>query len=191
MKKITLVILCILVGLTGFAVAGKQQKKNKVKSITVLHTVYENGKPVSYKESVETFDRNGNSTSETEYAKDGTITKKQTAVYDNNQNVTEETSFNAKNNKTTRKAYKYTVMKDKTPLAEEIEYNESGVVVKKTSYTYTASGKKASETVTDGSGNLVSKSLFLYNAKNQKTHKQNFNRSNTLESVKEWQYEYY
>jgi hypothetical protein len=191
MKKIIVIILCILIAVSGTAVAGKQQKKNRIKSTTILQTIYENGKPVTYKESVETFDKSGNTTSLTEYAKDGSIAKKETATYDNNGNLIEETKFNPKSNKNIKKTYKYTVIKDKTPLAEETEYNESGAIVKKTAYTYTSNGKKASETVTDGSGNLVEKFLYIYNSKNLKSHKQKFGKSNTLESVKEWQYDYY
>jgi YD repeat-containing protein len=191
MKKIILTALCFLVVYSGTSIAGKQQKKNKVKSTTIMQTVYENGKPLTYKESTETFDKYGKTTSLVEYARDGSVTHKETAVYDNNQNLIEETYFTAKSSKNYKKTYRYSVIKDKMPLVEEVEYNAAGNIVKKTAYTYNASGKKASETVTDANGNLVSKSLFLYNAKNQKTHKQTFNRANTLDSVKEWQYDYY
>jgi hypothetical protein len=191
MKKIIFTALSIVILFPCAANAGKQQKKNKVKSITIMETVNENGKPITYKASVETFDKSGNTTSLTEYAKDGTIVKKETTVYDNNQNVVEETFFNSKTNKNYKKSYRYSVVKDKTPLAEEIEYNAAGKVIKKTVYTYNSAGKKANETVTDGNGELVSKSMFQYNSKNLKTQKHTYNKTNGLEAVKEWQYDYY
>jgi hypothetical protein len=191
MKKLILYSLCLLTLMPAVSVAGKQEKKRKVKSTTILQTVYENGKPTTYKESTETFDKAGKTTSLIEYSKDGSITRKETAVYDNSENVVEETFFNSKSNKSYKKTYRYTVIKDKTPLIEEDEYNGSGVLVKKTLYTYNAGGKKASETVTDASGIVISKSLFIYNSKNLKTNKQTFNRNNTLESAKEWQYDFY
>jgi hypothetical protein len=191
MKKITLIAICFLIVFSGTALAGKQQKKNKVKSTTITQTIYDNGKPFTYKESTEVFDKFGNTTSLIEYGKDGGIIKKETATFDNNQNVVEETFFNSKTNKNYKKTYKYSVIKDKTPLMEEVEYNAAGVVIKKTNYTYNANGKKASETVKDANGNIISKSLFIYNSKNLKTNKQTFNKSNVLETVKEWKYEYY
>ena len=191
MKKIILIACCLLTLVAGTTFAGKQQKKHKIKSTTITQTAYENGKPTTYKESYEEFDKNGNTTLFIEYAKDGSVLKKETASYDNNQNVTEQTFFDSKKNKEYKKTYRYSVMKDKTPLVEEAEFDASGKLLKKTSYSYTSSGKKASETVTDATGALIEKTLFIYNSKNLKTFKQSFNKSNMLENVKEWQYDYY
>ncbi|MEI6900219.1 MAG: hypothetical protein WCL00_10090, partial [Bacteroidota bacterium] len=175
--------------LTTFA--GKGEKKHKIKSATTLRTVYENGKPTTIKESFEVFDKNGNTIELTEFAKDGSVQRKETYSYDNNNNVTEEIIRDPRKNIDHKKTYRYSVIKDKTPLVEESEFNASGSLVKKTAYTYNASGKKASETVTDGSGVVISKQLFIYNARNLKTFRQTINKSNMLENVKEWQYEYY
>jgi hypothetical protein len=191
MKKAILLLICILNILGGDAFAGNLQKKNKVKSTTILQTVYENGKPITYKESTETFNKQGKTTMVIEYDKDGTIIRKETTNYDKDQNVIEETFFCLKTNKNYKKTYKYTVIKDKTPLAEEVEYNASGAVIKRISYTYNANGNKASEMVTDANGQLINKVVFLYNSKNLKTFKQTYNKDNAFESIKEWQYEYY
>jgi hypothetical protein len=191
MKNIFLIATCFLTICDGTALAGKQEKKNKVKTTTVIQTIHEDGKQVTYKESTESFDKSGNTTLFIEYGKAGSISKKETFAYDKYGNVMEETSFNAQTKTTIRKTYRYTVIKDKMPLAEESEYNEAGSLIKKTSFTYNAIGKKATETVTDSSGNLISKSTFHYNSRDLKTQKQTVNRLNKPESEKEWQYEYY
>jgi hypothetical protein len=191
MKKIIILLLCILSLHSVEAIAGKKEKKHKVKSTSVMQTVYENGKGTTYKESYEEFDKNGNTTLYNEFAKDGTITRKETYAYDKNNDLTEETLFDASSGKHSRKTHKYTLIRDKSREEEEDSFNEAGTLVKKTSFTYNASGKLASETVMDGSGKLLKKIIYNYNAKDLRNFKQTFTNSNTLEVAKEWHYEYY
>lgn len=191
MKKIIILVLCIMSLHSAEAVAGNKEKKHKVKSTSVMQTVYENGKGTTYKESYEEFDKNGNTTLYNEFAKDGTTIRKETYTYDKNNDLTEETLFVASTGKHSRKTHKYTLIRDKSREEEEDTYNEAGTIVKKTTYTYTSSGKMASETVMDGAGKLMKKIIYNYNAKNMRNLKQTFTNSNTLEVTKEWQYEYY
>lgn len=191
MKSILLSIIALLLVCNAPAVAGKQEKKNKVKTITLMQTIYENGKPITFKESVESFDKSGNTVSYEEFSKDGTIVKKEAYRYDKDQNIIEEIIFNSASNKNYKKTYKYSVVKDKTPLIEESEFSLSGTLVRKTVYSYFANGKKASETVTDGAGSMISKTTYQYNSKDLKTQKQTVNKNSKPESQKEWQYIYY
>jgi len=172
-------------------VAGKQEKKHKVKSSTTTMTVYENGKASTWKDSYEEFDRNGNTTLAVDYAKDGAVTHKETYLYDKSGNVTELGVTDAKEGKSYKMTYTYTVIKDKSLLAEESEFTPSGALKKKTVYTYNASKKKATETVTDATGQPIKKVIYNYNARNMKSHKQVFGKTNLPESAKEYLYEYY
>ncbi|MEI7664258.1 MAG: hypothetical protein WCK34_18770 [Bacteroidota bacterium] len=177
--------------LPGLIIAGKQERKHKVKSATTTTTVYENGKASSSKDSYEEFDRNGNTTLSIGYGKDGTVLHKETTVYDKAGNVTEEVVTDTKENKSYRMTYTYTVIKDKTLLAEESEFTSAGTLKKKTVYTYNASKKKATETVTDGTGQPVKKVIYSYNSRDLKSHKQVIGKTNMPESAKDYQYEYY
>ena len=70
-------------------------------------------------------------------------------------------------------------------------FTPSGALKKKTVYTYNASKKKATETVTDATGQPIKKVIYNYNARNMKSHKQVFGKTNLPESAKEYLYEYY
>ncbi len=188
MKKFILVATFIVASVAGFGQSKKEAKANKIKSTTVWQADNENGKANTYKDSYEEFDKNGNTVSKIEYAKDGSIKKQETYKFDAYQNKTEETIFDLKDNTNKKKIYKYNATNDKT---EETEYNSSGAVVKKTTYTYNSNGDKSSETITDASGNVTKKAVYNYNTKNLKNDKQTFNNANILESVKKYVYEYF
>jgi hypothetical protein len=170
------------------AYAEKKEKKNKVKSTTVFMTVYDQGKPVKYKDSYEEFDKNGLTTLRIEYDKDGTVSRKETSKYDLNGNLTEGTVFDEKSKKDIKKVYKYNMQND---LTEEAEYSSAGKLIKKISYSYTVKGKKGSEVTTDSNGKTTKKVLNTYNSNKMKTTRQIFSGENTPESLKEWQYDYY
>ena len=154
-------------------------------------TMYENGKATTWKDSYEEFNRTGKTTLYIGYGKDGTILHKEATTYDKDGNVLEVIVTDAKEGKSYRMTYTYSVVKDKTLLMEESEFNPTGALVKKTVYTYNASRKKATETISDATGMTVKKILYNYNAKNLKSHKQVLGKTNVPESSKEWQYEYY
>jgi hypothetical protein len=191
MNRIIISTAGILLIFPCLTFAGKKELKNKVRSCTTMSTVYENGKAASWKESYEEFDRAGNTTLYVLYNKEGSVQRKEVKSWDKNGNITEETVTDAKESKSCRITYTYTVVKDKSLLAEESEFSPSGSLVKKTAYTYNASKKKASETITDGTGQIVKKIMYNYNSKNLKTHKQVYGKNNMPESSKEYQYVYY
>jgi hypothetical protein len=186
------IAVCLLVALLiPLAALSNKEKKNKVKSTTVMMTIYENGKARTYKESYEEFDRNGNTILYIDYYKDGTIHRKEAYTYDNEGNKLTATITDSVSKKDIKKAYKYTQVKDKSLLLEETESNSAGVLLKKTVYSYTISGKKATETVSDGSGKPVKKIIYTYNSKNMKVTRQVHSGTNVPESLREWQYEYF
>ena len=191
MKTFAIAATGLFLLLPGLMVAGKQEKKHKVKSATTTVTAYENGKAATWKESYEEFDRNGNTTLFITYAKDGSVSHKETTTYDKDGDATEAVVTDAKEGKGYRMTYTYTVIKDKKLLAEESEFSSSGGLVKKTAYTYNASKKKATETVTDASGQAIKRVIYNYNAKNLKSHKQVYGKTNMPESSKDWLYEYF
>ena len=188
MYRILIFTTCLIIAISASGQTKKERKKNKIKSTTDWEIVYENEKANTYKSAYEEFDRNGHSTMKIEYGSDGGVLTKVTAKYDSYQNKIEETEFDASKKKNIRKTYKYNAFKDKT---EESEYNSSGALLKKTSFSYNTDGYKVSEIVMDASGTVLKKTTYNYNPKKLKSGKQTLSNSNTPESGKKWEYEYY
>ncbi|MDP4281834.1 MAG: hypothetical protein Q8867_06745 [Bacteroidota bacterium] len=192
MKKTLAICICLLSFLsTGQAMMGKKEHKNKVKSTTTMQTVYENGKPSTYKVAYEEFDKNGNTLLYEEFSKEGGIVHKETFIFSSSDDLTQETFFDASSGKNYIKTHKYTLVRDKSRESEETTYNSKGEIVKKIVFTYTASGKKATETTYNATGNIQKKQVFRYNSKDLKTNRQSFSSTGDLENSKEWLYEYY
>jgi hypothetical protein len=190
--KTKIILIMPLVMLMAFqASAGKKEKKGKIKSTTELLTEYTNGKPVTYKQSYEEFDKNGNTVQFVEFRKDGSIKHKETFTYDAANNLTDESLIDVPSGKVSHKAHKYTLVRDKYRELEETSYNADGTILKKNVYTYTATAKKASETTYDGNGKLVKKTVFSYNSKDLHTSKQILDESGAIKEDKEWQYVYF
>jgi hypothetical protein len=188
MNRTILLALCLLIGLTAPCQGKKERRKNKVKSTTEWETSTVDGKSATYKTGYEEFDKAGRSTLKIEYAPDGAVTYKSTAVFDTYGNKTEETEFDAAKKKNIRLTYKYNALKDKT---EEVEYEGTGTIRKKTAFNYDPSGNKISEIESDASGNLLKKTVFTYNSKNLKTGKATVAGSKQKEKSKKWEYVYY
>jgi hypothetical protein len=188
MNRTIIFILCVLIASAAPCQSKKERKKNKIRSTTEWETTLTGGKPATYKTSYEEFDKAGRSTLKINYAPDGSIEDKTTAVFDSYGNMTEETSFDAAKKKNLRWTYRYNAMKDKT---EEVEYDGNGAVMKKTLNTYDASGNKITETETDAAGNLLKKSTYTYNSRNLKTAKTTAPGSKQKEKSKKWEYVYY
>jgi hypothetical protein len=188
MNRTLLVILCLLIGLTAPCQSKKERKKNKIKSTTEWETSTVDGKTATCKTSYEEFDKAGRSTLKIDYAPDGTVQNKVSAVFDSYGNKTEESEFDLAKKKNLRWTYRYNAMKDKT---EEVEYDESGAIRKKTVNTYDANGNRITETETDAAGNLLKKSIYTYNSRNLKTGKTTAPGSKKKDKSKKWDYVYY
>lgn len=188
MKNILAAVLCLLIGFHAIGQSKKERKKYKIKSTTEWETVTEGTESKTYKSLYEEFDREGRLTVHIEYATDGSITQKETAVYDKYGNKTEETEFDKEKGKNVKRTYKYNALNDKV---EEVEFNGSGVIQKKTTFTYDAAGNKTSETSFDASGKQIKKSTYTYNSKGLKTAKQTVGKSTPTDPSKKWDYVYY
>ncbi|MCK9203412.1 MAG: hypothetical protein M0P58_03120 [Bacteroidales bacterium] len=188
MKRILVLVICILVGNMTYAQSKKERKQNKIKSATEWETRNVNGKTNTYKVSYEEYDRSGKITQHTDYSNDGKILYRTSVLFDKNDNKIEETELDVAKNKNWRKTFKYNALNDKT---EEVEYNGSGMIVVKTQFNYDPNGNKISETVTDANGRIVKKSIFTYNSKNLKTGKQTTGKGAEEASSKKWDYVYY
>jgi hypothetical protein len=188
MNRTLIVVLCLLIGMTAPCQSKKERKKYKIKSTTEWETVTLDDKTSTYKTTYEEFDKAGHSTLRIEYAPDGTIIYKATAIYNSYGDKTEETEFDPAKKKNIRITYRYNAMKDKT---EEVEYDGNGAIRKKSAFTYDANGNKITETETDAAGTLVKKSNYTYNSKNLRTGKTNAPGSKQKEKSKKWEYVYY
>ncbi len=188
MNRVIILFIVLLIGSAAPCQSKKERKKYKIKSTTEWETIDIDGKSATYKTSYEEFDKAGRTIVKIEYASDGSISVKYTAVYDNYGNKTTETEFDAGKKRNIKRTSRYNALKDKT---EETEYNASGEILKKTVFAYDANGNKISETETDAAGNLLKKTLFSYNAKNLKTGKSTAPGSKKKDKSKKWDYVYY
>jgi len=118
----------VIVPLIGFSQSKKEIKDNKIKSTTVEKTEQKDGVVVTYKETYEEYDKNGNTIVKIEYNKAGEIKSKENNKYDGFGNVTEKTEFEKKSGKTVKTTYKYDAKGEKT---EEIVYDTDGVIKSK------------------------------------------------------------
>jgi hypothetical protein len=203
--RLKLVYLFYLSVLTLFSVAQskKEIKNNKIKSVTELETVTENGKEITYKIYYCMFDKSGRIIEETDFNKNGNIQKRILTRYDNNNNKIEETYFydkgskpvddkikaESKQNLNTRTAYKYNANNDKT---EETMFEiPSGKLITKQNISYNGKGEKVMEDTFNGEGKLIKKTTYTYDNKGLKVEKKIFNDANTLQTKKKYVYELY
>jgi hypothetical protein len=187
MNRILILILVMLTGFNAPCQTKKERKKYKIKATTEWETSVIDGKPATYKVAYEEFDKAGRTILKAEYAPDGAVTFKTTAVYNSNGDKIEETESDPAKKKNIRWTYKYNALKDKT---EEVEYEGTGAIRKKTVFTYDANGNKVAEAETDAAGTLVRKTVYTYNSKNLKTGKTTPVGSKK-EKSKKWDYVYY
>jgi hypothetical protein len=190
-KIITILFLCL--ALTGFAQNKKDVKKYKLKSVTETLTTTENGKEITYIESVTLFNADGKEVSATEYNSDKSIKRQETTTYDKDGNKTQETILKTDQLSKVkvsykRIAYKYNAAGDKI---EETLYDSAGKIVKREVYGYNNLGQKNSVTVYDADGKIIKKQKITFNNKGLKLEKKTYDGSNNLISTKKYSYEYY
>lgn len=182
---------------TGFSQSKKEIKKNKILSVTEWTIKMEDGKEITYKESYTAYDKNGNVTENTEYNKDGSIKKKETAVYDNLKGkIVQETKYEDKTKISVNKddkqkdffkktVYKYNANNDKT---EEQEFDSTNKLTKKKQYSYNSKGERILETTYDGENKLLKKTVYTYNSKSLLVEKKTYDASNQMETEKKFDY---
>lgn len=155
-----LMIILLLCPLLFFGQGKKLLKNNKIKSRTMMTTATnKEGVTVTFKDTYEEYDKNGNTVVKIDYAKDGSIKKKEVYKFDGFDNVIEQTDFDKKRGTT------------------EV-----------TTYKYNASGDKTSETVTNQDGKVLKKETYSFDAKRLKTDQQEFDENNKLKSSRNYSY---
>lgn len=193
-NKIISLIVLLLTTQISFAQSSKKVKSFHIKSTTEWVTDYSSDeKSEARKDTYTAFDKDGNTIEKTEYAKDGSIKKKETDKYDGKGNLLEESSFEAKSDKEPKDksfkkiTYKYNSSNDKT---EENEFDSNDKLVKKTVYTYNKNGDKSAEVIMDSDGKVLKKAIITYDAKGLKAERKTYNSENALESLKKYVYQF-
>ena len=190
MRKFLLFVVAFCISIFSFSQSKKDVKNYKIKSLTEWITVTENGKEIKYKDAFTSWDKNGNVTEKTEFNRDGTIKKKETAAFDSNGNKIAETLFDPKTpgekaDRNERFTYKYDINDNKI---EEVEYDPNIKVLSKKVNSYNAYGQKTVEMTYDGSGKLIKKSVYAYNSKGLRVEKKDYSSENILQAVKTYVY---
>lgn len=174
-----------------FISAASGQKKKEIKKYKIKSvTEYVSGSDEGKEarsDQYEEYDKDGKLLKKFDYKKDGTLKKKETYSYDSYGNKTEEVIIDPKNNKNVKKSFKYNALKDKT---EELEY-KNGQLVSKTVFSYNANGNVIKEDVYDASGTLKKVITYTYNSKNLKETKTTSEPDGTVKSVRKYNYEFY
>lgn len=194
MKAIITLLLISALGISVSAQSKKQIKELKIKNCTETTILYEGGKETAtYKSGFRTFDKEGNTTEDTEYNQDGTVKRKETAKYSGKNKVEEVVDERGdKDVNNSPKTYKKTTFKydadgDKV---EEIEYDASGAVVKKTTYAYNKNKDKQFEVVYDGTGKLIKKTVYGYDTKGLKVSRSIYGPGDVLIKMVKYTYGY-
>src|SRR4051812_7667772 len=159
--KLFCLFFLLIFSFLSFGQSKKEIKKNKIKSITELTSVIENGKEITFKDYYYVFDKEGRGIEETDFNKNGSVQKKQSSKYDNNDNKIEETYFHDKELKTN----------EERAIAESAQNKNIRTVNK-----YNANNDKTEESTFDVStGKLINKERFSYNAKGEKILEETYN----------------
>jgi len=164
----------------------------KIKSCTETTVMYAAGKEsATYKSGFRTFDKDGNTTEDTEFNQDGSVRRKEINKY-SGKNKTEEIVENYETGDDDPKTYKRTTYKYNSDgnKTEEVEYDSKGTVVKKTTYVYNKNKDKQFETVYDGTGKLVKKTAYGYDTKGLKVSKSTYGPDDVLIKVVKFTYGY-
>jgi hypothetical protein len=158
MKKILIIALVIL-PILGFSQSKKDIKANKIKATTVEKTELKDGVTVTYKETYEEYDKDGNTIVKIEYNKAGEIKTKENLKYDGFGNVSEKTEFDKKSGKTEKITYKYDANGEKT---EEILYSSDGTVNRKQVFVKDSKGLKKETKEYNSKGELRWSKKYTY-----------------------------
>jgi hypothetical protein len=189
-----LFLLAILAGVSSLSAQSRKQiKELKIKSMTETTVVYRDGKETaSYKSEYKTFDKEGNTLTDTEYNQDGSVKRKETNKYagkDKIDEVVENYNTGSDDNDGPKKyhhtTWKYNSNGDKI---EECEYDAAGTLLKKTTIAYNNNGDRMFEMTYDGAGRMTKKIAYGYDNKGLRTEKKIFGPGDVL--VKDIKYTY-
>jgi len=194
MKSFITLLFCIA-AVSLSAQSKKLLKELKVENCTENTTVYENGKESTYKSGYRVFDKDGNTTEDTEYNADGSVKRKETAKYsgkNKTEEIVDERGDKEKDPSSAGKVYKKTTWKYDSDgdEIEQAEYDEKGNLTKKTTYAYNKKKDKLYEVVYDGKGALIKKIAYGYDAKGLKVSKTTYGPGDVVQKVVKYTYGY-
>lgn len=179
-------LLAVLVSCGLSAQSKKDIKTYKIKATTVNVTLYDAGKQTSsFKESYSSYDKEGYTLEDIEYYSDGSVKRKQTNTYDNTKDHNKTSEIVQKNDDPKKKSskddddnsddnskYKKVTYKyNNGNKVEEAYYDETGKLVRKTTYTYTSHNDKQLEIDYDSYNVITRKISYTYDNKGLKTEK--------------------
>jgi hypothetical protein len=160
MKYFITTLFCLpLILLT--AQSKKELKDAGVKSRTEMTSKLVKKSMVTYKESFEKYDENGNKTEVIEYDSKGDIKSYTQFEYNDKGKVTKELKIDALSKKPVR-TIDFFYEEDK--LTKEIVYNKKNEVTETSIYTYDGKLKLEKKT-TNGSGKLIETKIYTYEKK--------------------------
>jgi hypothetical protein len=182
MRFFSLIIVALLGATNLFAQSRKEIKELKIKAVTETTVLYKDGKESSsYKSQYKTFDKEGNTLTDTEYNPDGSVRRKETSKYKGKDKIEEIVENGTKQGSSDDdndgpKKYKKTTWKynEKGDKIEEVEYDAAGTVTKKTTITYNSKGDRLIETEFDGASRIAKKTVYGYDSKGLRTEKKIF-----------------
>lgn len=165
----------------------KEIKKLKIKTITETTTVFDNGRTITYKSEFISYFKNAKLTEKTEYNRDGSIIRKETAAYDSQGYKIEESIYESADapKKNIRIISKYDAEGNKI---EDMEYDGAGKLIRKQQFSYSNLNNKKQELTFDASGKLKRKVTYAYDSDGLRTERKEYNEKNELVSERKYQY---
>lgn len=161
MKKIILLVVLNLLSAVIFAQSKKEIKDAGVISRTETTSKLEKKSMITFKESMEKYDENGNKTEVIEYNSKGDIKSFVQYEYNEKGKVTKESKIDPISKKPS-KTIEYLYEDDK--LTKELLYNKKNELIETTQYTYEGRLKKEKKT-TNASGKLIETKVYTYEKK--------------------------
>lgn len=192
MRSVFSLLFCLILCSLS-AQSKKLIKELKIKNCTETTVLYEGGKETStYRSGFRTFDKEGNTTEDTEYNVNGTVKRKETTKYSGKNKTEEVVDTRGDTEPNTPKTYKkstYKYDKDGDKI-EEVDYDVNGAVIKKTTFAYNKNKDKLFEIVYDASGKLIKKTAFGYDKKGLKISKTTYGPGDVLIKMVKYTYGY-
>jgi len=157
--KNLIVLLLAIVPIFAMSQSKKELRSNKIQSKTIERTEQKDGQTITYKESYEVYDKNGNTILREEYNKAGEVKTKESFKYDNFGNMIEKIEFEKKTGKTIKTLCKYNADGNKI---EETVYDSGGNIIEKKSYSYNNKALRTEVKEYNGKGELRWKKSINY-----------------------------
>ena len=180
-------IIAALVSVPSYSQSKKKIKELNIKTITETTTVIDFGKKITYKSSFTSYNKKAKLTEKTEYNRNGSIIRKETAKYNSEGNKIEESLYESMDipKKNIKIISKYDAEGNKI---EDMEYDGTGKLTRKQQFSYDNFNNKKEELNFDPSGKLIRKAIYIYDSDDLRILRKEFNEKNELVSERKYQY---